>query len=114
MKIGRVNAPRRENDLVERRTLIGNDLTPAQKLVLILKMYDEIPILFGKRDLSSYTKSASTFANKTLVPVHECLVNHFDGNKEEFLKKYPTLPYGHFSDHCTAPGRKRSHCVPKK
>jgi hypothetical protein len=114
MKLGRVNAATRENDLSERLSLRGKELTPAEKLDFILKLYDEIPVLFGKFDLSSYTNSARTFVNRTLVSVRECLVNHFNGNKVDFLKKYPTLPYSHFSECCTAPGRAESHCVPKK
>ena len=104
----------RDDDLDVRFTL--NKLKPAQKLDLLLKIYDDLPLNRSKPkqlELAHLTNNASSFIQKSVVPVRRCLINHFGNDKGKFLKAYPTMPYSTFYTKCTAEGVGKV-CVPKK
>lgn len=105
----------RYDDLDVRSTL--KSLKPAQKLDLLLKIYDDLPLdPFGNDRLNTahLTENAFKFIGKSVVPVRRCLMTHFGNDKAKFLKAYPTLPYASFNTKCTAAGVDKEECIPKK
>ena len=106
-------AATRDDDLAVRHTL--KSLTPAQKLNLIISVYDNLsidPLNANRLVLGHLTKNAIGFINKSVVPIHRCLITHFGNDKKRFLEAYPTVPYATFYMKCTAAGK--DYCVPKK
>jgi hypothetical protein len=88
------NRPRREgnNNLDERKDL--QLMTPKQRLETFVRWNAE------KHANGPYTKAANDFFKKSVFPIVRCLTNHFNGDMDAFLSKYPNMAYSKFNEKC--------------
>lgn len=104
-KRARIGEDGDHNDLVDRHR-IAKMTTGAEKLAMMVKIDKE-----KKESKLPLTGKAKTWVSRSLRPVMDCLKNHFEGNTELFLKKYPMFHHVTFqAETCNGKG---STCAPK-
>jgi hypothetical protein len=89
--------PRRrggDNDLVG-RALVGRARDTLSKLNLIISISDSVP-----ENKSELTEAARSFYNSSLVPVVNCFLNHFNGDKVLFVAKCVGFSHSTFKRKC--------------
>ncbi|KAJ3320221.1 hypothetical protein HDV06_005465 [Boothiomyces sp. JEL0866] len=91
-----------EIDLEGRSAISDKQLSDVEKLECILQLYKEMP-----KEMRDLTCGARNFVNRTLNPVINCLKNHFNGNKHDFIltwrstnKRNKELVYSRFNEKC--------------
>ncbi|KAJ3257538.1 hypothetical protein HK103_004447 [Boothiomyces macroporosus] len=89
-------------DLEDRKYISNKELSDIEKLDCILQLYKEMP-----KEMRYLTCGARNFVNRTLNPVMNCLKNHFNDDKKEFIltwrstnKRNKELVYSRFNEKC--------------
>jgi len=66
-----------------------------EKLELILALKSQVP-----ENSSQMTEAARNFVNQSINPILNCLENHFQNNKGEFIAKWQNFSHALFKKKC--------------